>query len=138
MPVGRPYIEITPEICKKAETLAAQGLTVDQIATVLGMGERTLYEKQTEYPQLSQSIKDGRQKGIATITNALFTKAKSGDNTAMIFYLKNRDPERWEELQKRRMGIDPETVQQLGVTDLAARLAGILTKAQTDLNDESE
>tara|TARA_R110000822_G_scaffold203133_1_gene340050 strand:- start:732 stop:1124 length:393 start_codon:yes stop_codon:yes gene_type:complete len=99
---GRPKIEITPEVCQKAESLAAQGLTMDQIASVLGMGERTIYEKQAEYPHLAQSIKDGRSKGIATVSNALFTKAKAGDNTAMIFYLKNRDPDNWEEVQKRQ------------------------------------
>ena len=95
-------VEITDEVCQKAESLAAQGLTMDQIASVLGMGERTLYEKQAKYPQISQAIKDGRSKGIATVSNALFTKAKAGDNTAMIFYLKNRDPDNWQEVQKRQ------------------------------------
>lgn len=87
---GRPAIEITPEMIKKSESLAAQGLTIEQIASVLGIGERTLYEKQRQFPQLQQAIKAGQAKGIATIANALFNKAKSGDNTAMIFYLKCR------------------------------------------------
>jgi len=88
--MGRPLIKIDKDMCKKAESLSAQGLTMEQIAAVLGMGDRTLYEKQAEYPQLSQAIKAGRAKGVATITNTLFNKAKDGDNTAMIFYLKNR------------------------------------------------
>ena len=88
--MGRPAIEITEEICKKAESLAAQGMTMDQIALSLGMGERTLYEKKAEYPHFSQSIKEGQAKGIATITNSLFNKAKNGDNISSIFYLKNR------------------------------------------------
>jgi hypothetical protein len=37
-----------------------------------------------------EAIKRGKAKGIVTITNALYEKAKEGDNTAMIFYLKNR------------------------------------------------
>jgi|TARA_R110000744_G_scaffold96217_4_gene185979 hypothetical protein len=88
--MARPKIEITEQIIKQAESLSAQGLTMSQIANVLGMGETTLYEKQAEYPKFSEAIKRGRDKGVATITNALFTKAKAGDNTAMIFYLKNR------------------------------------------------
>jgi len=88
--MARPKKEITEEIIKKAESLSAQGLTMNQIANVLGMGEATLYEKQNEYPEFSEAIKRGRDKGVATITNALFQKAKDGDNTAMIFYLKNR------------------------------------------------
>ena len=93
--MARPEIKITDEMCVKAESLAARGLTIEQIASVLVMGTRTLYEKQANYPQLSQAIKDGRSKGVAKITNALFEKASNGDNTAMIFYLKNRDPDNW-------------------------------------------
>ncbi len=88
--VGRPAIIIDEEICKRAEAYAAQGLTMVQIANVLGIGETTLYEKQQEYSEFSEAIKRGKNKGIATITNALFNKAREGDNTAMIFYLKNQ------------------------------------------------
>ncbi len=88
--IGRPPIEITDELCKKAESLAAQGLTLEQIAGVLGMGERTLYEKKEEFSQFSQAIKKGQAKGVAVVTNKLFEKARDGDNTSMIFYLKNR------------------------------------------------
>ena len=63
---------------------------MDQIAAVLGMSDTTLYDKQAKFPEFSDAIKAGRAKGVATITNALFVKAKDGDNTAMIFYLKNR------------------------------------------------
>ena len=90
MATGRPKIKITQKICQKAEHLASQGLTMSQIAAVLGIGESTLYEKQNEYPEFMESIKKGKAKGVAVITNALFEKAKEGDNTAMIFYLKNR------------------------------------------------
>ena len=114
--MGRPAIEITEEICDKAESLAAQGLTMAQIADVLGLGERTLYEKQRDYPQLAQSIKRGQANGVAVVCNSLFesakgetvfedkvVKAKDGGEkvvriskkmaanpTSCIFYLKNR------------------------------------------------
>lgn len=104
--VGRPPIEITPELLKKAEQLAAQGLTKYQIASVLGMGKSTLTEKQSKYPAFLAAINNGQAKGIAQITNKLFQKASEGDNTAMIFYLKNRDPDNWEDVQKRRISGD--------------------------------
>jgi hypothetical protein len=97
MPGGRPPFEITEDVCKKAETLAAQGLTMDQIAAVLGVGVRTVYEKQAQYPQFSQAISDGKAKGIATITNALFQNAKSGDTQAQKYYLNNRDNANWKD-----------------------------------------
>ena len=95
--MGRPLIEITPEICKKAEQLAAQGLIMTQIAAVLGMGERTLYEKVENYPQFSQAIEAGRAKGIAQVTNALFKKATEGDTAAQKYYLNNRDKPNWKD-----------------------------------------
>lgn len=88
--MARPKIEITEELCKKAEALSAQGLTMEQIASVLGMSASSLYEKQKEYLELLESIKRGKDKGIATITNALFNSAKEGNLGAQIFYLKNR------------------------------------------------
>jgi len=87
---GRPAIEITEEMVNKAEMLSAQGLTMQQLADALGIGLSTIYEKQEDYPEFLEAIKSGRAKGIATITNALFQKAKDGDNVSMIFYLKNR------------------------------------------------
>tara|TARA_R110000850_G_scaffold25868_7_gene74505 strand:+ start:302 stop:661 length:360 start_codon:yes stop_codon:yes gene_type:complete len=88
--MGRPEIEIDDEICEKALKLSAQGLTMDQIAESLGMNRSTLFDKQSRYKDFSDAIKEGRAKGIATVTNALFEKAQGGDNTSMIFYLKNR------------------------------------------------
>jgi len=58
MPAGRPAFEITEAVCKKAESLAAQGLTQYQIAAVLGMGERTFYEKIKQYPQFMQAVEE--------------------------------------------------------------------------------
>ena len=95
--MGRPLLEITDEICEEAKTLAGQGLTMEQIAAVIGMGVRTIYEKQADYPQFSQAIEAGRAQGIATITNALFDNARSGDTNAQKYYLNNRDNANWKD-----------------------------------------
>lgn len=94
--VGRPSIAITEEIIKEAEALSSRGLTNEQIADCIGLGERTLYEKFEAYPQLAQAIKAGRAKGIKVIANSLFEAAKLGNITAQIFYLKCRA--KWREL----------------------------------------
>ena len=111
---GRPQFEITAEVCAKAERLAAQGLTLEQIARVLGISYQTLNEKAKIYSDFSEAIKNGKAKGIAKITNKLFQKAGEGDNTSMIFYLKNRDPDNWEEVQKRQVSAN------INYTDLTA------------------
>jgi len=89
--VGRPKFEITEAIMKKAEDYAAKGLTIDQIAAVLGISDATIYERQQEYPDFYDALKRGRATGIANVTNALYEKATvDKDLGAQVFYLKNR------------------------------------------------
>ena len=92
---GRPKIKITAAMLRKAEGFAADGLAKQQIAQCLGIGLSTLMEKQKEFPEFLEALKKGKAKGLATVTNALFQSARNGNVTAMIFFLKNRDAERW-------------------------------------------
>jgi len=101
--VGRKPFEITSEIISKVEGLAAQGLTHEQIADVLGINRATLFDKKAKNPDLSDAIKRGQSKGVATIANALFQKAKNGDNTAMLFYLKCRAGWREQEVETKEL-----------------------------------
>jgi len=96
---GRPKFEITPDIIKRVETYAAQGLTQEQIARCLGICYDTLNERKKEYSEFSEAIKAGQAKGLATVSNALFVGAKGGNTTAQIFYLKNRGPDDWKDRQ---------------------------------------
>jgi hypothetical protein len=96
---GRPKWVPTDEINDQAQEMASRGLTVAQIADCLGLGERTVYEKQKDYPQFMQAIKKGRAEGLQSVSNALFEKATQGNVTAMIYYLKTRDRANWGENQ---------------------------------------
>lgn len=121
--VGRPKFEITEAIMKKAEDYAAKGLTAEQIAMVLGISETTFYERQAENAEFAEALKRGRGTGIANVTNALYEKATvDKDNTAMIFYLKNRagwvdKQETTTTVENRHVidltGIDNESLKQL-------------------------
>lgn len=94
---GAAHVEITEEVIKKTEALAAQGLSQEQIAGVLGFSPDTLIRRKKDNAEFAAAIKRGKEKGIATVTNALFQKAKGGDNVSMIFYLKNRDRDNWKD-----------------------------------------
>ena len=96
---GRPKFEITDKIIKQVETLAAQGLSQEQIGSVIGCSKATIERTNNRNEGFEAAIKRGRQKGIAKVTNALFKKAMDGDNIAMIFYLKNRDRDNWKDKQ---------------------------------------
>ena len=110
--IGRPAFKITPEICKKAESLAAQGLTLEQTAHTLGISYQTLNEKKKEFADFSEAIELGKAKGIATVTNALFNKAKDGDVPAMKYYLNNRDNGNWKDrIDNTHTGADGGPIQ---------------------------
>jgi len=90
-PVGRPKFEITDEVLLNVENLMTKGLTKEQAAGMLGVSVSTFMLHQSENSEFSEAIKRGQARGIDAVTNALFEKATiDRDNTAMIFFLKNR------------------------------------------------
>lgn len=83
----KPKIELNPA---DVERLAEQGLTLEQIASSLGVSYSTLNNRQKESEEIQEALKKGRERGIAKVTNALFENAMSGNVTAQIFFLKCR------------------------------------------------
>jgi hypothetical protein len=89
-----------------------------QIAHCLGVSHTTVYERQNEYPEFAEAIKKGRAEGISKVANKLFEKAVDGDNTCIIFYLKNRDRESWgdqyvepvQEIPQINITVDPRAI----------------------------
>lgn len=77
------------------EGWARDGLTDEQMAEKMKVGTRTLYDWKVRYPQISQSLKKGKEIVDYEVENALLNKALDGDTTAQIFWLKNRRPDKW-------------------------------------------
>ena len=75
---------------KRLKALASQGLSEEQIAASLGISTDTIGRRKQDDADFAEALKSGKASGIETVTNALFEKANTGDNTAMIFWLKNR------------------------------------------------
>jgi len=93
--MARPKFEITQEVIDKAESLAAAGLTKEEIAGCLGIHYDTLNEKTKMYPEFSEAISRGKCKGIGMMANNLVKLAKAGNAAANIFWLKARA--KWKE-----------------------------------------
>ena len=129
--VGRPKFVVTKEMCDKAERYASQGLTQEQIALALGIGQSTLYRNQNEFVEFGEAIKRGKGKGIQAVTNVLYNKALEGDNTSMIFYLKNRAG--WQDKIEKETIIEQRQVIDLTrISDDELRnLKQVLTRAVT-------
>ncbi len=88
--MGRPAIEITEEILKKAELLSSHGHDQDQIAILLGMGKATFYEKKKKFPEFQDAITRGKVKGGAVVASKLMEAVQNGSVSAMIWYEKTR------------------------------------------------
>jgi hypothetical protein len=100
---------------EQVEIIASLGMTDEEIAVILGISPRTLnYWKKT--PVFLQSLKRGKLKADFQITKSLYEKAKGGDTTAMIFWLKNRRPDLWRDRQE--LAHSGELKVALSITDL--------------------
>jgi len=85
--ITKPKIQID---LAKVESLAANGLTQEQIAAALGISESTLHKRKQENTEFTAAIKRGKAKGIALVTNKLMESIKDGNMTGMIFFLKTQ------------------------------------------------
>jgi hypothetical protein len=86
---GRPMIELSDDQIREVETLAAV-LSTDDIADYFGVGRTTFYALMDRNPGISERYKRGRAKAKASISGGLIKKARAGDTTSQIFYLKTQ------------------------------------------------
>lgn len=79
---------------------ATDGLTLEQVATNMGISLSTLCEWRNKYPEISESLKEGKDDVDRQVENALFKAAIEGNTTAQIFWLKNRKRLEWRDKQE--------------------------------------
>ena len=96
---GPKAFEFTEEVYQKIEELAGQGLNERDIAYCIGMHPTTFSEKKYKLEKLRESVKKGQAQGLQTVTSCLMDQVKSGNPTSTIFYLKNRSPNEWNDVQ---------------------------------------
>ncbi len=105
--ITKPKIQID---LAKVESLAANGLTQEQIAAALGISESTLHKRKQENTEFTAAIKRGKAKGIALVTNKLMESIKGGNMTGMIFFLKTQAG--WKETNvQEHTGANGEAIQ---------------------------
>lgn len=83
------------------EGWARDGLTDEQLAHNMKIVPSTLYEWKKKYPKISEAIKKNKDIADYEVENALFKSAKSGNVTAMIYWLNNRKPKQWRNKQDK-------------------------------------
>jgi len=113
---------LTKEGLLKLEGWARDGLTDEQIAKNMGINIATLYDWKKKYPEISESLKKGKEVVDREVENALLKAAlgyeyeedvvtnkgqvvkvrkyEKPNVTAIIFWLKNRKPDVWRDKQE--------------------------------------
>lgn len=86
---------IDDKVLKQVESLAAQGLSEEQIGSVIGCSRETIRKRKRDNKAFLAAIKNGKAKGVAKVSNALFQSAINGNLGAQVFFLKNRDRDNW-------------------------------------------
>lgn len=95
------------------EGWARDGLTNQQIASNLGIGETTFYKIISEHPEVSEVLKKGKEVVDYEVENALLKNALEGNITAQIFWLKNRKPKQWKDKVDIESEANQETIHKL-------------------------
>ena len=97
---GRPATTLSDKQRGEVETLAAF-LSIEQLADYFGIGRTTFYALAEKDPEILEHYKRGKSKAIAHIAQGLIQKARAGDTTSAIFFLKTQA--RWRETERHEI-----------------------------------
>lgn len=95
MAKGKYQKWLEPEGLTLLSGWARDGLTDEQIAYNMGVSRSTLNEWKKKYPDISDTLKKGKEIVDYEVENALLRNALSGNVTAQIYWLNNRRRKAW-------------------------------------------
>lgn len=115
---------LTDEQKAEVETLAAV-LTAEQVADYFGIGRRTFYTVMQRDEEIAARLKRGKARAIGVIAQGLITKARAGDTTSMIFFLKTQAGWRETSQVEHMLPAEPDISTESAVQKLTAYLNAI-------------
>lgn len=112
------------------------GLNNEQIAKNLGIARSTLQKWATQSPLLKEALRGGKEEAIAVVENKLFSKALSGNMTAIIFWLKNNARNIYNDSQ-----LSPDEIEQIRartkILKANARVAEVKARIAERMDDSA-
>jgi len=87
--MARPRKTLTKEQISEVQTLASV-LSQEQIADYFGIQMKTFRAICERQPEVFTQYKRGKAKAIGVVAQGLLQKARNGDTTSAIFYLKTQ------------------------------------------------
>jgi DNA-binding CsgD family transcriptional regulator len=129
---------LTEQQKAEVETLAAV-LTAEQVADYFGIGRRTFYSMMQRDAEIAARYKRGKAKAIGVIAQGLINKARAGDTTSMIFFLKTQAGWRETSQVEHMLPAEPDITPDSAFQKLTAYLDAIRSRQQgAVLTAESE
>lgn len=92
MAKGKYHEWLTPEGLVKLEGWARDGLTDEQIATNIGISRSTLNKWKNDFPDISDTLKRGKEVVDRQVENALFKRALGYEYTERTAKVVDREP----------------------------------------------
>jgi hypothetical protein len=119
--MSRQPMQLTDAQKAEVETLAAV-LTAEQLSDFFGIGRTTFFTMMQRDPEIAARYKKGKARAIGSIAQGLIAKARGGDTTSMIFYLKTQGG--WRETAGLHLsaGLDPGQDPEVAFHSFAAHL----------------
>lgn len=132
MTAGRPT-KYKAEYAKTAGKLCAMGATDEELADFLDVNRSSVQRWRVSHPAFNQAMLDGKEHADSRVARALYSKAlgyefeetvttvdadgvikevktsrrhQASDNTAMVFWLKNRRPDEWRDRREKEVTED--------------------------------
>lgn len=94
MKKGRPS-NIDKIDLKVVAEYAELGATMDELAGLLGVSQRSLYDYKKINPEFSQTLENARNKADLKVVKSLYDKCLDGDVAAQKYWLTCRRPQHW-------------------------------------------
>jgi len=89
----------SPTILPAVKAAAHFGATAEEIASYLEVPAGSFLRWITAQPELREALKRDRDASDTRVVDSLYRRAIGGDVTACIFWLKNRRPSEWRDVQ---------------------------------------
>ncbi len=144
MPAGRPSEYDPDKTAKQAKKACLMGATDADLADFFGVSEKTINNWKHDHPEFLQSIKDGKEIADSNVAKSLYerangyehpevhvsnyqgeitltelTKRYPPDTTAGIFWMKNRQPDKWRDRKQTEVsGLDGGAIELKWTTEV--------------------
>lgn len=99
------------EYREQAKNYCLLGATDVDLARFFGVTPRTIITWRKAHPEFHEACEDGKARADALVARSLYNNALSGDTTACIFWLKNRQKHAWRDRHEidhsGKVAVDP-------------------------------